>query len=251
MVYNRELAATFVKVLAKVIPQCYFGVVEGDGEPNEIEEIREAINKVDPSARIYNGASKIVIVSPELCGVVLKIPMFGYFRNRLTWTQIRDNQKAGIEIPFEEHYEFVPFCGDGSTNDYCELELKEYELIKSETEFARFLAETELFPTLDIPEAYHLGTIIVQEETISEQNRFYDYKTSPRASKAAEEMEPPMSYEWVALCIDEYGEDLVQDFFRYCDEEDSTILEDCHDGNYGYRIEDKTPCIFDFSDFFN
>lgn len=243
MEFNRELADKMIDTLLPIIPR-HFGKIQDIGEVVKQNEIEAAIGELDPLAEISYGASRMVIVSPNLEGVVIKIPFNGVFY--LRYPQERHN------LPFDEVYEFVKFvCYEyDDTCDYCEVELRKYQMIKEETPFARFFAKTEAFRPELTPV---LGTILVQEESLPELFRTGNYKTSKKAEETASGMEDevPMNSDWLALCIDEYGTDLVKDFFKYCEEEDDgSILEDCHDANYGYRIADRTPCIFDFASYF-
>ena len=57
-----------------------------------------------------------------------------------------------------------------------------------------------------------------------------------------------MDTNWIANCIDKYGQSKVERFLNYCENIDPDLLEDVHSGNYGYR-EDGTPAILDFSNF--
>jgi hypothetical protein len=237
MNFNRTLANQFIDTLLDVVPKKRLGVYNEDGFPVFYYEILDSLQYFDPSVELHFGATKLVIVTPNLEGVVIKIPFLGRYYPRY-------NANWETSDP-DENYEFCEYSGVDS--DYCAVELSKYEEVK-QAHLERFLAQTERFR----PDASEiLGTVLIQEETLAEVDRWEKYKTSKKASDTAQKMTTaPMKTEWVALCIDEYGSDLVNDFFKYCDEEDDgTILEDCHAGNYGYRIADRTPCIFDFSSY--
>ena len=53
---------------------------------------------------------------------------------------------------------------------------------------------------------------------------------------------------FLANCLDKYGKSKVKRFLHYCANIDPDILEDIHDGNFGYR-KDETPCLLDYSNF--
>ena len=55
-----------------------------------------------------------------------------------------------------------------------------------------------------------------------------------------------MNTEWIAICLDKYGKSKVERFLYYCENIDLDILDDIHNGNYGYRTN-GTPCIIDYS----
>lgn len=230
MNFNKKLANRFVEAISGVLPE-NFGVLDDTGEPICLYDIEDAINRVDPDATVQFGATKLVIISRFLHGVVLKIP----FRGRWFPTAVYYEEE---DWDFDEAYEFEPF----GCEDYCLEELNRYIKLK-EKDFAMFFSKTE-----KLCEDPRIGTVIVQEETITKSNTVSRYRASEKASRLSANMNTPMDSLWVALCIDEYGEDLVKDFFAYCrDEDEDDLLSDCHYDNYGYRKKDRSPCILDFS----
>lgn len=230
MNFNKELANRLVKAISKVLPE-NFGVLDDTDEPICLFDIDEAITKVDPDAYVQFGATKMVIISRNLQGVVLKIPFRGRWFPTAAYYEEED-------WDFDEAYEFEPF----GCEDYCLEELNRYIKLK-EKDFAMFFSETE-----KLCEGSSIGTVIVQEETITKAHTVSRYRASEKASRLSAKMKTPMDSLWVALCIDEYGEDLVKDFFAYCrNEDEDDLLSDCHWDNYGYRKKDRSPCILDFS----
>lgn len=230
MNFNKELANRFVEAISDVLPED-FGVIDDTGEPICLFDIEDAITRVDPEATVQFGATKLVIISRNLQGVVLKIP----FKGRWFPTAVYYEEE---DWDFDEAYEFEPF-GYG---DYCLEELNRYIKLK-EKDFAMFFSETE-----KLCDGPSIGTVIVQEETVTKAQTVSRYRASEKASRLSANMNTPMDSLWVALCIDEYGEDLVKDFFAYCrDEDEDDLLSDCHYDNYGYRKKDRSPCILDFS----
>ena len=230
MNFNKELANRFVKAISGVLPE-NFGVLDDTGEPICLFDIEDAITRVDPEATVQFGATKLVIISRNLQGVVLKIPFRGQWFPSAAYYEEED-------WDFDDAYEFEPFVCE----DYCLEELNRYIKLK-EKDFAMFFSETEKFC-----EDLRIGTVIVQEETITKGNTVSRYRASEKASRLSANMNTHMDSLWVALCIDEYGEDLVKDFFAYCqDEDEDDLLSDCHCDNYGYRKKDRSPCILDFS----
>lgn len=231
MKFNEELANKFIDALLPVIPKKFGAISNQKPFSANYPDIVEAITAIDPHAAIHAGATRMVIVSPNLKGAVIKIPFNGYYESGM----------------------FLEFYGTCEARDYCEVELLKYQKVLAETSFgSRFLAETERFRP-DVTDK--LGVVLIQEEAVSEEDRICSYRTSEKAQKQAPKIHQDYYFfflkdEWLALCIDEYGSISVEDFLRYCNTQDEgEILDDCHEGNYGYRVKDGTPCIFDFASY--
>ena len=195
----------------------------------QIKEMRKKISEIDFQAKLEYGVSKMVIISPSLKNIVIKIPFKGqYLHNQ--WSD----------------FYWAPSTEDNS--DYCLAEYEKYKKLKS-LNLDCFVAKTMYYKTID-------GVrIFIQEKAISEDDSWLESfrKPSKKSQKIArqfskERITGDLTVSWVAKCLDAYGEDKVREFLKYCDEVDSDILEDSHSGNYGYRL-DKTPVIFDFSNY--
>ena len=218
-----------------------FGIIVGqrhytsdDDEDTDMDGdlfcLKTEIWGVDQSASVMYGVSKIVITSPNLNGVVIKIPFNGYF--------ILD------EIT-RENYIWYPFKYASGTdcNDYCLTEFEKYQHLTM-AKLNCFAAETEFYKEID-------GVrIFLQEEVIPENDSCTIHNPSKRskdlADKWYDEDKFKIEPEWIANCLDKYGESKVENFLYYCTNIDEDILQDTHGGNYGYR-KDGTPCLLDFS----
>ena len=237
--FNTVLANKILVALASQLEDI-FG--KGCEEPSPaFYEIRYALEKIDPTIRIYSGATRMVIVTPNLNGVVIKVPFSGRYCPTSLWED--DNYS------YEERYEFDRFCGGGGRNhdDYCFLEKKIYNsLVK--TGFSDFVAETEVLGWIGNK------CIIVQEEVVAEQNNFHSYNCSREAKDTSKKLQEDFystenfSDDFLALLVDKYGEEKCAEFFDYCEEEEegAYLIGDVHEGNYGYRKKDGTPCLLDF-----
>lgn len=210
-----------------------------------VSRVMEQLKQIDPSICFYRGASKMVIATPNLGGVVIKVPFSG--RYNLRWVS---QEKEEEDEPWNERYEFRRFSGGAGRydDDYCLLESQVYDSL-AKAGFAEFAAKTEILGWIDNK------CIIIQEEVIPEEDNmdFHDY--SYKSKEASEEMQEDFSSmcafsdDFLALLIERYGEKVVRNFFYYCEEEEGGqyLINDIHDGNYGYRAVDGSPCLLDFS----
>lgn len=172
-----------------------------------------------------HGVSKFVFVLKE-CDWVIKIPFNGFYLN--CWD----------ETTGDYNEEWSPFNGANGW-DYCNIELEKYEEVQSRG-LECFFADTRY---LCSDRNYH--PIYIQEKVIPCSND----KTKRTPSNKALEFVKNKSYfnsTWVAIAIDFYGEEKVNQFLDYIMNIDPVIYGDLHDGNYGYR-EDGSPCLLDFS----
>lgn len=249
MKFNAELGMRIIKAIEAIMPDgtsfwkaadedCGFDEFYGANEYGEFltrTDIMNAIMKVDPMATIDNGCSKMVIISPNLGDVVLKIPFRG--------------------IIVLESYTFRPFKDapyDCEWN-YCESECIIYNMLK-ELDLIQYVAETAFFTKLgDIP--CYVQEAVIKESDIDDTF----HKISINSMNSAETIQNDVfvlhdiSVSWLGLCIDFYGEKSLQQFITLLKDIKGCgfyIGSDLHDNNYGERI-DGTPCILDFSGFFD
>ena len=199
---------------------------EEDSEPVYFSDFEDAVYKTDISASVYFGMSKIVITSPNLGDVVIKIPFNGYFSDSFEW------------------HPFVWATGSDAA-DYCLAEYEKYNKLKTYG-LNCFVAKTIYYKTID-------GIRIFLQEKVTPENDIYKTKKPSKksrdiASKWYEEGKFDINPEWIATCLDRYGKSKVKRFLYYCANLDLDILEDAHGGNFGYR-EDGTPALLDFSNF--
>lgn len=236
MVYNRNLVDGIVKAIFP-LPERFGLTVDFDwGETilKELDDIKKKILRVDPEVEVRFGMSKIVFISPNLKGVVIKIPFNGYFLK----TE-KDN---------DDSYEWYPFESAPGTDssDYCYTEYEKYLELKN-IGLSQFVAETEYFKAIDEVK------IFVQEKVISSADNEYDYNASFNSKQIATEWDKDNIFsfsdtEWIANCIDKYGEEKTKNFLFYCTNEDTDICEDAHHHNYGYRAN-GTPAFLDYSNY--
>ena len=202
-------------------------------KPINFKSIKKSILHYDPTASIYYGMSKLVITSPKINNIVIKIPFNGVFEDD-------EDTKSFFWCPFE--------WADGSDSaDYC---LTEYEKYKKLEIYGLdcFVAKTIFYKKM------YNTRIFIQEKVIP----IDELIKSPRASHNSKELADEwyekgkinIDPEWIANCLDAYGKSKVSRFLKYCNEIDLDILEDIHTGNFGYR-KDKTPCILDYSNYNN
>lgn len=232
MTFNNKLVD---KILEAIFPLPEeFGVILQDDEeiePVDFSYVQEAVVDADPDADVYFGMSKLVICSPHLGGIVIKIPFNGFYYvdeetgeliwNDFTWATGSDN------------------------SDYCLTEFEKYKRLRTYG-LDCFVAKTFFYKVKS-------GVRVFIQEEVSSMNDLYQtrkpsQKSSDLVKKWREEGKVHMDSEWVANCLDKYGKSKVERFLYYCANIDPDILEDMHDGNFGYR-GDETPCILDYSNY--
>ena len=244
MRYNRDVAMRIFSVLEKYLPK-HFGKVQDDDFIVDMCEIEDGIWAIDHTARFYSGISKLAIVAESLGEVVIKVPFNGCYE----YSDEYDYDDDEEEWDFERKYSFEKFCGGGGkyNDDYCAEEYAAYKELK-ELGYEKFVAETELLGGIN-------GMYILVQEFVTSMNDFdKTVITSKKAIETSKRIREDyviannVDDEWVAACVEHYGEELSEKFFNYTEDDGYSILADAHWGNYGYR-EDGSPCILDFSDY--
>ena len=222
------------KILESIFPLpeefglvCYFS---DSSEPINKGLLTEALFEVDPDAYIYFGATKLVILSPSIQNVVIKIPFNGsYFEDEdgsINWS------------PF--------YWAPGSDKtDYCLAEYEKYNRLKA-YRLDCFVAKTFLYKTIDNVRVFIQEKIIPCDDCCSET--IPSERSRQIASKWVEEGTIAVDSEWIALCLDKYGKSKVERFLWYCNNIDLDILADAHMSNIGYRFN-GTPAILDYANF--
>lgn len=211
-----------------------FGSVNYDYEFEVINEniLRQAIFEVDPFAYICYGASKLVIISPKIKNIVIKIPFNG------TYYSIEEDGSIVWE-PFH----WAP----GSDNtDYCLAEYEKYCRLKTYG-LDCFVAKTCYYKTIDNVRIFLQEKVILNSESCY-SNAFPSEKSKSIAQNWWAEGVICIDPEWIASCLDKYGKSKVERFLWYCNNIDLDILEDAYSSNIGYR-ENGTPVIADYSNF--
>lgn len=259
MRYNRDVAMRIFEVLENYLPTNFGKVQDGDYYDDDdyivgIDEIESRIWAIDNTVKFYSGVSKMVIVAESLGNVAIKVPFNGCYEYSDEYYDYQHSDEYDYaddeeEWDFERKYYFEKFCGGGGryNNDYCAEEYAAYKELK-ELGYEKFVAETELLGGIN-------GMYILVQEFVTSMNDFdkkiINSKKSVEASKRIREdyvSANKVDDDWVAACIEHYGEELSEKFFNYTEEDGYSILADAHWGNYGYR-EDGSPCVLDFSDY--
>lgn len=253
MRYNRDVAMRIFAVLEEYLPE-NFGKTQGDDFIVDMGEIEGRIWAIDHTVRFYSGISKLAIVAESLGEVAIKVPFNGCYEysdeyHDYLHSDEYDYDDDNEEWDFDRKYCFEKFCGGGGkcNDDYCAEEYAAYKELK-ELGYEKFVAETELLGGIN-------GMYILVQEFVASMNDFdkkvINSKKSVETSKRIREdyvTANNVEDEWVAACVEHYGEELSEKFFNYTEEDGYSILADAHWGNYGYR-ENGSPCILDFSDF--
>lgn len=232
------------KVLDAIFPlPPEFGVEGSCNDSSEepvLAEIEHKIFKADPRAFIRHGISKLVLVSPNFGNVVIKIPFKGTRCERYFLSDPEDE-----ESDYEYYTEFTEFSGasDRDSSDYCLLEYEIYNTLKHYS-FNCFAVKTIFYKIIE-------GTrIFLQEMACPEEDYSENFNISEKSEKTAlrwrHECFTFMDTNWIAACIDKYGERKTKKFLEFADE--NNLLGDMHDGNYGYR-KGGYPVLIDFSDY--
>lgn len=266
MKYNRDVAMRIFAVLEEYLPED-FGKVQDDDFIANMNKIEDRIWAIDHTVKFYSGVSKMAIVAESLGKVAIKVPFNGCYEysdaywdflhdylcsNEYDYADDEDEEEGDDDEEgwdFDRKYYFEKFCGGGGeyNDDYCAEEYAVYKELKA-LGYKKFVAETELLGGID-------GRYILVQEFVTPMN---DYRkkivNSQRSIEASKRIRKDYSSannvddDWVAACIEHYGEELSEKFFNYTEEDGYSILADAHWGNYGYR-EDGSPCVLDFSDY--
>ena len=228
MTFNQKVINQFLDAIFP-LPE-NFGITISSHEDEENEDIikfEKNVHRIDSKASIRWGVSKIVIISSKLQNIVIKIPFNGYYND------------CDEEIYWND---FIWATGSDS-NDYCLSEYEKYKKLKIYN-LDCFVAKTWYYKTID-------GVRIFLQERVVPNDDSYKIKAPSKksqdlADKWYEEDKINMNTEWIAICLDKYGKSKVERFLYYCENIDLDILDDIHNGNYGYRTN-GTPCIIDYS----
>ena len=232
------------KVLDAIFPlPPEFGVESSSNDISEepaLAEIEHRIFKIDSLAFIRHGISKLVLISPNFGNVVIKIPFKG---TRCEEYFLSDPENE--ESEYEYYTEFTEFSGASKrdSSDYCLLEYEIYNTLKHYS-FNCFAVKTIFYKIIE-------GTrIFLQEIACPEESYDKDFDISENSEKIAikwrHEYFTSMDTNWVAACIDKYGERKTRKFLEFAEE--NNLFYDMHNGNYGYR-KGGYPVLIDFSNY--
>ena len=194
-----------------------FGSDDAYGESPEMDAV---FNQLPDSCCYEYGASQYVIITGDLDDVI-KIPFRGtYYYNE-------DN-----DIFFEP----FNFC-----RDYCERSVHIYEAAK-EAGVADLFVETKF---LGYTRDHY--PIYTQERIEATYGSDEMERTPSRDSmRKMEKMEGHHRFpdQWLAIAIDNYGEEIVKKFIEFCEEN----CEDLHYENIGYK-KDGSAVVIDYAGF--
>lgn len=183
------------------------------------------------SIKFHFGVSKLCISNYNE-NYVIKIPFCGH-RNYL----YRDGQIQYSDWFFEKYN-----CAKNSTRtwDYCLDDVEVCNKAKS-SGYERFFAMTEY-----VGQSYEHP--IYKQEKVETFNQISEpRKNSQAANHKAEELHNKywhLPTKFIADMIDFYGEEETLGFLQYADDND---IDDLHGNNIGYRVSDGSPCLLDYS----
>lgn len=187
------------------------------------------------------GATKIVLTNFD--EIVYKFPYNGSFSTR------EENGKAieGADETDSKTLRFIGFngaVGGKVASDYCSHEISIYEAIPNE--FKCFFAKLT-------PHTYGDIVYYEQERCCTEADedfldRVYEEDIMPFFTEREKVYvrDCGLQYTWIKAAIDYYGVNLTIAFIKWLDcNDDMQIIEDLHDENYGYGLDER-PVIIDW-----
>lgn len=251
MNFNHQIIDELIKAITPI--PCEFGVMVeddcGGGEPINFYDITKKVSEIDPEAEVEYGLSKLVII-PSDSSVVIKIPFNGM--DEYQYKEYDEENDDEDEDYDDGEWVWSNFYGASGSipDDYCQAEYEKFLSLKDKN-LECFVAETEFYSKVDST------NIFIAEKVIPFDNL---YKNIPNPSKKSKETAEQwrksrklycFNEDWLANCIDFYGQEKVEKFINYCYNDDNDIIRDLHGGNFGYRQKDNSPCILDYSDFNN
>lgn len=220
------------KILEQIFPiPEEFGIGGTIGE-NLISHIKYKLEQINEFIYVERGMTKLVIIPPN-CNYVIKIPFNGHYY---------DN----------EFYFFEEAANEEDFSDYCLTEYIKYQQLKKEN-LECFVAKTVYYKTIDNTR------IFIQEKVIPLDSPWaYSNISIPNPSENSKKIVSSIfsndnimdfyDTEWASNCVELYGAQKTKNFFLYCSMQDPDIIEDFHDGNYGYR-KNGEPVILDYSNY--
>ena len=227
----------FIDAIADIVFKNNFGIrytKDGTYYPIYFEALRDNIYIVDPDAKIKFGMSKFVIISSKLNNVI-KVPFFGIY----DYCYNRSIKDIDFEDDNGDQYIYSSFI-----TNYCQEEYEKYcDLWEQNLDC--FVAKTHQYKKDNIE--------VYLQEKIRPNNNYINSRIPSAASrqtvsKWVQEDKACIDNDWLATCIDIYGESKTERFLDYCNNEDPDIIDDLHDGNIGYRFN-GTPAILDYTGF--
>lgn len=231
----------------------------GQNEYEENEIVLDFIDNINEkySASCYSGASKLCIV-PQESEYVIKLPFLG-------------------EIEYEENGEMIlchfNYAKTKNRWDYCRAELELYNKA-ADAGFAYFLAKTEEFGTTNSGHPMYIQEKInvynvskhkykknisydIKSKTATILEKYNDRYMDNRLNDEMTEEEligyifAQTGDTFLSYLIDAYSYENVAKFSKWVYENAREIAADLHWGNIGFRESDGTPCLLDFSGYYD
>ena len=199
---------------------------------NYIDEVLREAKLNNLKVSYYYGASQLVFIeNKDTANRVYKLPFDGMMRE---WSEYN---KQIDDYDWHEEWE------DYNTNYTAKtLELYNYAIEEGVNEFFADIKE----------EAFSFNHCIIYSQAfvvpISEQTKSTHSSEDSlnKAKKIKKEKEYiPFTIDWVAVCIEMYGEDRFNQLIDFINKYD---IDDLHQNNYGYTRNGK-PMILDYAGF--
>lgn len=191
--------------------------------------LQKKITEIDENIKLERGLTKCVII-PPCTSFVIKIP----FKGTILGNNISLFSGADAE----------------DKSDYCLAEYNKYLSLK-DASLEKFVAKTYYYKTIDGIRIFIQEKIIPLNNNNISQYSFNSKNSFNLAEKTLDEYGIyDIDTEWMGACFEIYGYDKVIEFIEFCIYTDTDLIEDMHDGNYGYR-ENGEPALLDFSGYFH
>lgn len=214
-----------------------FGYYNEDGENSrELDDFIYEVYDINQEAVVMHGVSKAVIVDPDL-DVVIKVPFN---------TAFYYNTDNGDDLTYDPD---LPDIKEEIEDNFCQIEADIYqECIDEGHGYEIFLAKTK-----EVDDLHY-----VQEKCETYENKYdiYNEDFQKKTAKDIEKYEKKLEGKhffpsrFILDLIKTYGEDRTFDFLDFLDGGSDLaehISMDLHNENIGYRVSDGTPCIIDYS----
>ena len=231
--------------LAKIAKSLYeigeqFGYdIENDTFWCDCEDMLYTKAVTEEGGRVYYGASKAVIVFPEL-DHVLKIPFSGYYEPRdPEWDE--ENEEYNYDnCNNDEWYWFEGAGNDIDETDYCATEMEMWKEIE-DAGLGFLFAKTQV---LDDKTAGR--PIYIQEKVYPLWGEHDKTEISEDSAKKAKESRKFFHQHFAELIIEWYGEEVLEKLYKLFRESNSDLGSDLHSDNIGTR-RDGSPVIYDYA----
>lgn len=199
------------------------------------DEMRDVLWAEGIEATFSQGASKFVIV-PADSDYVIKIP-FNFCGDE------DDAEYCRTHDGYDEYEECHPFhC------NYCDEETEIYEKAK-DWEIEDAFSELDMIRTTNTMQWFYVQEKVVPICDLYEEN-FTKIKSPINISKDSEEKyrkfncdDSSLNPTFVKAMIEFFGIDFVKQFMDFLYD---CNVSDLHDGNYGFRLSDGKPVLFDY-----